>query len=261
MKPEATNYTPAKAHRELPVPTTCRVGRSSRELKIGDDGKGQAIHLVACDEALICDRCHKCLHHCECAGGLRVADPPPIRRKKGADPARIAERGEKIPGSDAQEYVAHEMRGAITPAVRAVAEAASHTFTEIETQESMDAELTALRAQLNGAGEELVSLRSRMVAITEAAQYAVGTLEAYAPNSPALDKLNAALSEDTRLLDGLTDHPGWNLRQVTNLDWIVYESQTSSVRGIGKTKRDALRAAIAREGRTTKTPQGTPYTK
>ena len=33
-------------------------------------------------------------------------------------------RGEKIPGSDAQEYVAHEMRGAITPAVRAVAEAA-----------------------------------------------------------------------------------------------------------------------------------------
>ena len=116
-------------------------------------------------------------------------------------------RGEKIPGSDAQEYVAHEMRGAITPAVRAVAEAASHTFTEIETQESMDAELTALRAQLNGAGEELVSLRSRMVAITEAAQYAVGTLEAYAPNSPALDKLNAALSEDTRLLDGLTDTP------------------------------------------------------
>ena len=32
-------------------------------------------------------------------------------------------RGEKIPGPDAQEYVAHEMRGAITPAVRAVAEA------------------------------------------------------------------------------------------------------------------------------------------
>ena len=47
MKPEAKNYTPAKAHRGLPVPTTCRVGRSSRELKIGDDGKGHT--PVACD--------------------------------------------------------------------------------------------------------------------------------------------------------------------------------------------------------------------
>ena len=82
-----------------------------------------------------------------------------------------------------------------TDAIVGESETARGAIAQATSRADQVSELTTLRAQLNGAGEELVSLRSRLVAIIEAAQYAVGTLEAYAPNSPALDKLNAALAE------------------------------------------------------------------
>ena len=89
MKPGAKNYTAAKADRELPIPAVCQA-RGGGGVQVGDAKRGRT--PIACDGALICERCHKCLHHCECAGWLvRPAGGPPVkRRKKGDDPNQMA---------------------------------------------------------------------------------------------------------------------------------------------------------------------------
>ena len=52
----------------LPIPPECRA-----------DLQGPT--TVACQTALICQRCHKCIHHCKCLAGVRV-DPVRHRRPR-----------------------------------------------------------------------------------------------------------------------------------------------------------------------------------
>ena len=50
--------------------------------------------LVACDEALLCQRCGMCMYHCEC---LPPPPPPKPRRKRGetsADQIELCEKPE-----------------------------------------------------------------------------------------------------------------------------------------------------------------------
>ena len=75
MKPESKNYTPAKADRELPVPAVCQVNR-----------KKTTATPVACDEALICERCRLCLYHCTCSEVLRLPAHPKRRLRRGETP-------------------------------------------------------------------------------------------------------------------------------------------------------------------------------
>ena len=83
MQQEDKNYTPAKADRRLPIPAVCQWKQGAKGVKIGD--RNERIP-VACDEALICQRCQKCAYHCECSGGLLQTPTQPVRRKKGPDP-------------------------------------------------------------------------------------------------------------------------------------------------------------------------------
>ena len=55
----------------LSVPAECQVGKY---------GESSAI-VVACQTALICQRCRKCIHHCACLGNLR-SDPAHHRRPR-----------------------------------------------------------------------------------------------------------------------------------------------------------------------------------
>ena len=55
----------------LPIPAECQADKYGKESPV----------VVACQTALICQRCHKCVHHCKCITALRV-DPVQHRRPR-----------------------------------------------------------------------------------------------------------------------------------------------------------------------------------
>ena len=60
----------------LPIPLECQAGKFNKSSPI----------TVACQTALVCQRCHNCVHHCKCLKGVRVNPVHHRRPRNYRDP-------------------------------------------------------------------------------------------------------------------------------------------------------------------------------
>ena len=92
MKIRKTGIGPVERSVKLPVPIECdgpepkceKCKRIEAECRCN---RFQSMGLLACHEALFCQRCDKCLHHCEC--GPAQLPIQPKRRPRGPDPNQM----------------------------------------------------------------------------------------------------------------------------------------------------------------------------